>query len=128
MLVTVKETGERVHVVSVTGRIDSFTHTEFEEALHQILKGRGIKVVLDFSGVDMIGSQGIGSLAQAAHICENLGGQMVICGCNLLIEQALTVSNMQKLIPICGDVGAAKSKLLNESRSVVQRAADLKSM
>lgn len=56
---------KRCHLVTVRGRIDSFTAPEFEATLLDLIEDGATNLVVNLSGVDFISSAGISAFIRA---------------------------------------------------------------
>ena len=70
---------KHVDIVSVTGRIDSATAPEFDNALKGLLERGRKKIVLDFTKLDYMSSAGLRAMLSALKAVKNGGGNSVIC-------------------------------------------------
>lgn len=86
-----------VDVISVSGRIDSATAPEFDNALKGLLdKGRR-KIVLDCTDLEYISSAGLRAMLSALKAAKNSGGNVVLVKPNDRIRDTLTLVGFQTL-------------------------------
>ncbi|MCJ7569070.1 MAG: STAS domain-containing protein [Anaerolineales bacterium] len=88
---------KRVAVVTVTGRVDSVTYSEFESALQAELEQGNVNIALDFSGVDFISSAGLRVLVNARKTVKNAGGRIVIAQPSQQVTETLEIAGLEIL-------------------------------
>ncbi|MCK5053690.1 MAG: STAS domain-containing protein [Anaerolineales bacterium] len=88
---------KRVVVVTVTGRVDSVTYSEFESVLQAELEQGRVNVALDFSGVEFISSAGLRVLVNARKTVKNAGGKIVIAQPSLQVSETLEIAGLEVL-------------------------------
>jgi anti-anti-sigma factor len=101
MIIIARENREaQATVLQFIGKIDSQACPELDEALGELLGNSGARVVIDLSRVPQMGSQAIGILVRHfMRTAERRGSQMRLAGMNLMIEQLLRVSGLDKIMP-----------------------------
>jgi anti-anti-sigma factor len=75
--------------IALQGRLDSSTVRACEAALLQHIEDGRQKVILDLSGVDYIGGQGLRILVLAQRRAESLGISFSICNPSSAVDDAL---------------------------------------
>lgn len=88
---------KRVAVVTVTGRVDFVTYSEFESALQAELEQGNVNIALDFSGVDFISSAGLRVLVNARKTVINAGGRIVIAQPSQQVTETLEIAGLEVL-------------------------------
>ena len=88
---------KRVTVVTVTGRIDSVTYSEFENVLQAELEQGKVNIALDFSGVEFISSAGLRVLVNARKTVKNAGGRIVIAQPSQQVTETLEIAGLEVL-------------------------------
>jgi anti-sigma B factor antagonist len=88
---------KHVDIVSVTGRIDSATAPEFDNALKGLLEHGRRKLVLDFTGLEYVSSAGLRAMLSALKAAKNGGGNLVLVKVNERIRDTLTLVGFQTL-------------------------------
>lgn len=87
-------------ILSIKGPIDKSSFGEVQQALDELLRRVGLRVVIDMSVVNKINSQGIGLLIGYARTIRQRGGRMSLACVNLMVEQVLRVTRVHEAIPI----------------------------
>ena len=82
---------KQVDIVSVTGRIDSATASEFDNALKGLLERGRKKIILDYTKLDYISSAGLRAMLSALKAAKNGGGNVVLVNVNERIRDTLTL-------------------------------------
>jgi anti-anti-sigma factor len=88
---------KRVTVVTVTGRVDGLTYTEFENALQAELEQGRINIVLDFSGVSFLASAGLRVLVNARKQVKNSGGRIAFAQPSPQVVETLEIAGLDPL-------------------------------
>ena len=92
-----------VTVVDVTGRIDNATAPVLADRLMASLRGSQVRVVLDLSRLEYIGSAGFRVLLVAAKHAEQTGSRFVLCGITGRISQVFNVGGFLDLFTVAGN-------------------------
>lgn len=87
-------------VLALHGRIDSSTAANCESALLQYIEDGRKKVILDLSGVDYIGGQGLRILVLAQRRAESLGIPFSLRDPSAAVAEAMAVAG-DGLLPPC---------------------------
>jgi len=88
---------KRVVVVTVEGRIDSATASEFEDALNEFTKQGKNNIVLDLSEVDFISSAGLRVLVTARKAVKSAGGDIVFADSSEQVLETLEIAGLDVL-------------------------------
>lgn len=89
-----------VNIGAVTGKLDAFTCQEIFDSLNARLSGTAPNLVLDLSELDLLASSGIGIILKLQGKSQALGGEVVICSPNTIVEKVLNVMNMSQVLKI----------------------------
>ena len=81
-----------IQVLIVEGRVFSGTASEFADRLARCQAGPRRGVIVDFSGVDYINSEGLGILESASERARTSGGEMIICGLSTVVRTAFELA------------------------------------
>ena len=88
---------KHIDIVSVTGRIDSATAPEFDNALKGLLEHGRRKIELDYTGLEYISSAGLRAMLSALKAAKNGGGNLVLVKPNERIRDTLSLVGFQSL-------------------------------
>jgi anti-sigma B factor antagonist len=87
---------QSVSVMKVTGRVDSETAPELDNALSKLLNENKNKIVLNLQGVDYLSSAGLRAMVKALKGAQKSGGDVHLASVSEPIEGILrTVGMMQ---------------------------------
>ncbi|WP_435015945.1 STAS domain-containing protein [Tundrisphaera sp. TA3] len=104
-----------MHIVSFRDRLlfDDRTVREVSEQLGAALPNDGtpIRLVLDFSGVDLISSSLLGKLILLQRRVDNSGGKLRLCELTPTVQSVFRTSNLDRLFGIVRDRHAAAAEL-----------------
>ena len=95
---------KHVDIVSVTGRIDSATAPEFDNALKGLLERGRKKIVLDFTKLDYMSSAGLRAMLSALKAAKNGGGNLVLVNVNERVRDTLVLVGFQSLFLQFNDI------------------------
>jgi len=94
--ITTKEY-RRVAVISVSGRIDTSTSTQFEEAINELINKGHHNLVLDFSNVDFLSSSGLRILVTTRKKTREMGGDVVLANPSQRAADSVEIAGLDKL-------------------------------
>jgi anti-sigma B factor antagonist len=104
-----------VLIVSFRDRLlfDDRTVREVSEQLGAAMPndGRPIKLILDFSGVDLISSSLLGKLILLQRRVDGTGGRLRLCELSPTVQSVFRTSNLDRLFGIVRDRRAAVAEL-----------------
>lgn len=104
-----------VHVVSFHDRLlfDDKTVRETSDQLNAALPsgGQPLRLVLDFTGVDLISSSLLGKLILLLRRVEGAGGRLILCELSPTVQTVFKTSNLDKLFKVVRDRTAALAEL-----------------
>lgn len=96
-----------VGIVAVAGPLDAHTANTFEVKLKEYL-GSSKKLVLDFKGVDYVGSAGLGALMSGMNIAAGAGGSIYIANMSPEVKKVFDTMGFSKVFKVFPSVDAAK--------------------
>ncbi len=99
MEIAVRKAGNAT-VVSVKGRIDAVTATEFEKNLAALMAGGDYTMVLDFSGLDYISSAGLRSILATAKQLKAKEGKMLFAALQGSVKDVFKISGFGSIFKI----------------------------
>jgi anti-anti-sigma factor len=88
---------KRVVVVTVEGRIDSATASEFEQTLSNFTQQGKNNIVLDLSAVDFISSAGLRVLVTTRKAVKAAGGDIVFAKSSEQVIDTLDIAGLDVL-------------------------------
>ena len=92
-------TSNGIHIVAITGSLDSITAPEAQKSLDAVLAGAK-KVVLDFSNLDYISSAGLRVLLGAAKQLRASGGTLGMFGLNQSVREVFEISGFSSILTV----------------------------
>ena len=99
-------TSNDIHIVAVSGSLDSTTSPEAQKSLDAVLASAK-KIVLDFSGLDYISSAGLRVLLGAAKQLRASGGTLRIFGLNQSVREVFEISGFSSILSVYPSEGEA---------------------
>ena len=92
-------TSNDIHIVAITGSLDSTTAPEAQKSLDAVVAGAR-KVALDFSQLDYISSAGLRILLGAAKQLRAKGGTLGMFGLNQSVREVFEISGFSSILSI----------------------------
>ena len=92
-------TSNDIHIVAMTGSLDSNTAPEAQKSLYAVVAGAK-KVVLDFSQLDYISSAGLRVLLGAAKQLRASGGAFGMFGLNQSVREVFEISGFSSILSV----------------------------
>jgi anti-anti-sigma factor len=92
-------TSNDIHIVAISGSMDSTTSPEAQKSLNAVLAGAK-KVALDFSALDYISSAGLRVLLGAAKHLRASGGTLGMFGLNQSVREVFEISGFSTILSI----------------------------
>lgn len=87
----------RVAVVSVSGRIDTSTSSDFEAKLQDLIDEGQKNFVMDFSSVDFLSSSGLRVLVTTRKKLRDSGGDIVLAHPSQRASDSFEIAGLDKL-------------------------------
>jgi anti-sigma B factor antagonist len=91
------DTTREVSVMKVTGRVDSETAPELDNALTGLLNNNRNKIVLDLQSVDYLSSAGLRALVKALKNAKTAGGDLRLASISEPVEVILRTVGMLQM-------------------------------
>ena len=98
---------DKALVVSVTGRMDAVTATDFEKALAEYLNQGNSALVIDFTDLDYISSAGLRSILATAKKMKGMNGTLSLANLKEVVREVFDISGFSAIIPIYDSVETA---------------------
>ena len=99
-------TSNDIHIVGISGSLDSGSSPEAQKALTSVLAGAK-KVALDFSQLDYISSAGLRVLLGVAKQLRASGGKLAMFGLNQSVREVFEISGFASILPVYPTEGEA---------------------
>lgn len=98
-------------VIKVSGYLERFGGEELKRLIDNQLDAGSRKFIFDFSGLQLINSQGLAFLLESAgKAVEEFDGAMATFGCDKQTQAVLEMSSFFYLAPEAKDLEEAKSR------------------
>ena len=98
-----------LHILNVSGNVDSNTTSEMSLAIETRLKEASKDIVIDFSGVDYISSAGLRVVIKTHHMQTAAGKKMMLCSLKDYVYEIFEMSGLVNLLDIRKDIESALS-------------------
>lgn len=104
---------ERVTVLEVAGRVDSYWVPELRTQLKEAMKARPSYLVVDMSEVDFIDSSGLAALVHGMKSCQADGGNLCLCNPQRPIRMILELTRLDTAFDIFSNETEAIAALVH---------------
>ncbi|MBI5935691.1 MAG: STAS domain-containing protein [Chloroflexi bacterium] len=94
-------------IMTVSGRVDSETAPQLDDALAQLAAGGNNKIVLDLKGVDYMSSAGLRAIVKAAQAAQKAGGDFRLAAVSNAVEVVLRTVGMLQMFKLYTSSGEA---------------------
>jgi anti-anti-sigma factor len=88
---------KRVAVITVTGRVDSATASEFENRVNEVIEDGQHNLVLDLSQVEFLSSAGLRVLVTTRKTLQAAGGDIVLAQPSDRVVETLDTAGLDVL-------------------------------
>ena len=102
------EDTDGVRVIRLTGRMDIEGNDEIALRFNTLTVTGGQSIIIDLTGVEFLGSIGIGTLVTGAKTVKLRHGMLVLCGARANVLSALQRTNIPEFIPTYGTLDEAR--------------------
>jgi anti-anti-sigma factor len=106
-------------ILRISGRLATGMDDEYLMAKAREIKAMGCpNVLLDIRELHSVGSSGIGFFVDLyTSVLKNGTGRLVLAAPSTYVQEVLDLTGLSKIIPIVGDLAAARAFLAPTSRS-----------
>ena len=86
--------------VKISGRLDTTTTPQFQEAIKPLIDGETTKIEIDCSGMDYTSSLGLRSFLLLQKSMSSKGGSMVLTGMQAKVREVFDITGFSSIIKI----------------------------
>lgn len=97
---------KRCNLVAVSGRVDSNTFPQFENALKSALEAKN-NLVLETSQVSFMSSAGLRAMVSTLKASKGAGGNLILAAPSDRVAEVLQLAGLTSLFDVYEDVTAA---------------------
>lgn len=102
---------ETLHVVLLSGRLDSEHVVRLEVGLNAALSGTGKDAILDVGQVEFCGSLAIRMFLGAARLLQREGRRLVLAGATPKVQEVFDSISLGRIIPVAPTTTEARALL-----------------
>ena len=106
MQITIEDTGVTARAI-LNGRLDAAGVTAVWVPFNALVEAK-LGLIVDLSAVSFLSSNGIRMLTAAAKTLTRRGGRLVLLNPNAVVNEVLTITGMNSVIPIAHSEKDAK--------------------
>jgi anti-sigma B factor antagonist len=99
MQISIQDSGA-VAVVAVSGRVDSATAPELEEALKKLVESDRIQIVLDLLNVEYMSSAGLRAMVSNLKKVKQVNGDLRIANPSQRVEEVLKLAGLTSIFSL----------------------------
>jgi anti-anti-sigma factor len=101
-----------ITVLEISGRLNVGELLQsIESTVRGLIDGGVRKLVIDLTGLNSIGSSGIGMLVSLTWQMDRKGGHLRLAGAQASVAKALDMVHMQRIVPLHPDLTSACESL-----------------
>lgn len=101
------ESMKRVQLVTVSGRVDSSTSQQFDDAINALFNDGHQNLVLNLAGVNYMSSAGLRTLVSAMKESKKHSGKVALAALSDRVEEVLELAGLNSLFEVYADNTAA---------------------
>lgn len=87
----------RAAIITIGGRIDTSTSTQFEDKINELIAGNQHNLVMDFTDVDFLSSSGLRILVTTRKKLREMGGDIVLASPSQRATDSIEIAGLDKL-------------------------------
>jgi anti-sigma B factor antagonist len=91
---------QQVTVMTVSGRVDSATAPDLENALKQLVDGNKNRIVLDLTGVDYMSSAGLRAMVSTLKSVKRASGDLRLANPSSRVAEVLRLAGLTSIFSI----------------------------
>lgn len=101
------DTKENVYIVEIEGKIDSYTMSDVEKALKDLVEKNIVRLIIDFKKVDYISSGGLRIFLIALKDTRKKQGDLKLANMIPDVEKIFKLAGFTKIFNIMDDIESA---------------------
>ena len=98
-------------VVTISGRLDAVTASEYERQFNELLAGGGASFVVDFGQLEYISSAGLRVLLATAKRLKGIGGTICFANISGMVKEVFTISGFGTIFQMHDSVPVALASI-----------------
>lgn len=98
-----------VRHVTLAGRLDSATSSDFEKTLGDLFPAAGCRAVMDFSALDYISSAGLRVVLMTAKRAKQSQSRLLLCALQPHVREVFEISGFLRILEVYSDQDTALS-------------------
>ncbi len=97
-------------IVSVDGRIDTLSASEFQSRMEELLGCDEKSVILDLEKLQYVSSAGLRAILVAAKYAGNMGKKLSCCSLQEMVRKVFDISGFTKMMQVFDSLQEARNK------------------
>lgn len=98
-------------VVSVTGRMDAVTASQFDKRLETLMEEGAARIIVNFRDLEYISSAGLQTILATAKRLENINGEILLANLSDAVKEVFEISGFDTIFRIFDTEGAALASI-----------------
>ena len=96
-----------ITAISITGFLDAYTYSEFEQTINNLFDQNQYKLIVDMSNVDYISSAGAGVFIGAIGLAQENSGNIIIIRPKPGVKEVFDLLGLSQIFPITDNMESA---------------------
>ena len=110
MKIDIEHQNREQSIVYVTGDVTDLSAIKFKDTLYKLIDRGRVKLVIEFTKVPLIDSNGLGALINILKRTKTKGGDIYLVGLSQSIKDVFVSSGLDKIFPIFPSVKDIKTQ------------------
>ncbi len=102
-----KDIEQDAKIISVKGRLDGTSASDFEKQLMDWINAGHSRFIIDLGELDYISSAGLRGILSGSLELKTKGGKLILCALKGPVKEVIDISGFNLIIPICETLNAA---------------------
>lgn len=94
--------------IEAAPRLDTAAGTEFADFATRLVEAGAVRLILDFTEVDYLGSAGVRALMQISRLTTTRHGHLVVAGCRPSVLEVLRICGLLDQLRLADSLEAAR--------------------
>lgn len=103
MIQTQTRTIQDTHVLDIIGRFDSSSAEQIASQLDSLSSIPNVRVIVNMADTSFVDSTGLATLVHALRRCQQVGGELVLCGMHRPIMMIFELTRLDQAFSIFVD-------------------------
>ena len=107
----IEEIQDGINIYRLKGRLDANTSQRLEDEIFHAISEGSKKIIIDFSDLNYISSDGLRVILRATKAIKRADGQIMFCCMHDYVKEVLEIAKVDSLLPIVATMDDALKAL-----------------